>query len=89
MPEPKVKVVVFMGSPSDMAHCEKIRTVCKTYGIPCDLRVSSAHKASLETLQILAQYEGILSQGLIYYDYFRFLFFHECVCFKLKNNHYE
>lgn len=50
---------MFMGSPSDMDHCEKIRAVCKTYGVPCDLRVSSAHKGTEETIQILAQYEGL------------------------------
>ncbi|XP_060607078.1 multifunctional protein ADE2-like [Ruditapes philippinarum] len=57
-PKPHARAVVFMGSPTDMAHCEKIRSACKTFGVPCELRVSSAHKASQETLNILAQYEG-------------------------------
>jgi phosphoribosylaminoimidazole carboxylase/phosphoribosylaminoimidazole-succinocarboxamide synthase len=56
--KPRARVVVFMGSPTDMAHCEKIRAACKNYGVPCELRVSSAHKGSAETLNILAQYEG-------------------------------
>ena len=47
-----------MGSSSDMVHCEKIRQACKGYGVPCELRVSSAHKGTDETMKILAQYEG-------------------------------
>lgn len=58
-PKPHARAVVFMGSPTDMSHCEKIRSACKTFGVPCELRVSSAHKGSQETLNILAQYEGI------------------------------
>ncbi|XP_052795411.1 multifunctional protein ADE2-like [Mya arenaria] len=57
-PKPSGRAVVFMGSPTDMAHCEKIRAACKLYGVPCELRVSSAHKGTDETKNILAQYEG-------------------------------
>lgn len=57
-PKPSSRVAVFMGSPTDMEHCEKIRSVCKSLGVPCELRVSSAHKATEETLRILAEYEG-------------------------------
>ncbi|XP_030583454.1 uncharacterized protein LOC115779111 isoform X1 [Archocentrus centrarchus] len=52
------RVVVLMGSTSDMAHCEKIRKACTSYGIPCVLRVTSAHKGPDETLRIKAEYEG-------------------------------
>ncbi|XP_074492188.1 bifunctional phosphoribosylaminoimidazole carboxylase/phosphoribosylaminoimidazole succinocarboxamide synthetase isoform X1 [Sebastes fasciatus] len=52
------RVVVLMGSTSDLAHCEKIRKACTSYGIPCILRVTSAHKGPDETLRIKAQYEG-------------------------------
>ena len=41
-----------------MSHCEKIKVACKSYGVPCELRVSSAHKGTDETMKILAQYEG-------------------------------
>ena len=47
-----------MGSPSDMDHSEKIRTTLKSFGIPCELRVTSAHKGTDETKRILADYEG-------------------------------
>uniref|UniRef100_A0A674P720 PurE domain-containing protein n=1 Tax=Takifugu rubripes TaxID=31033 RepID=A0A674P720_TAKRU len=52
------RVVVLMGSTSDMAHCEKIRKACSSFGIPCVLRVTSAHKGPDETLRIKAEYEG-------------------------------
>ncbi|XP_020499423.1 multifunctional protein ADE2 isoform X1 [Labrus bergylta] len=57
-PQASGRVVVLMGSTSDMAHCEKIRKACLSYGIPCVLRVTSAHKGPDETLRIKAQYEG-------------------------------
>lgn len=47
-----------MGSPSDLSHCEKIKKACATFGIPCELRVTSAHKGPDETLRIKAAYEG-------------------------------
>ncbi|XP_029563488.1 bifunctional phosphoribosylaminoimidazole carboxylase/phosphoribosylaminoimidazole succinocarboxamide synthetase isoform X1 [Salmo trutta] len=58
--EPKAcgRVVVLMGSTSDLAHCEKIRKACGSYGIHCVLRVTSAHKGPDETLHIKAEYEG-------------------------------
>ncbi|KAM8890599.1 bifunctional phosphoribosylaminoimidazole carboxylase/phosphoribosylaminoimidazole succinocarboxamide synthetase isoform 1-T1 [Synchiropus picturatus] len=52
------RVVVLMGSTSDMAHCEKIKKSCASYGVPCVLRVTSAHKGPDETLRIKAEYEG-------------------------------
>lgn len=58
--EPQVsgRVVVLMGSTSDVAHCEKIKKACVSYGISCTLRVTSAHKGPDETLRIKAEYEG-------------------------------
>jgi phosphoribosylaminoimidazole carboxylase/phosphoribosylaminoimidazole-succinocarboxamide synthase len=53
-----------MGSASDMAHCEKIKTACTKYGVPCDLRVSSAHKGTDATLSILSEYEGVNNRFL-------------------------
>lgn len=47
-----------MGSTSDLGHCEKIKKACATFGIPCELRVTSAHKGPDETLRIKAEYEG-------------------------------
>lgn len=59
IPSPRGLVVVLMGSPSDAPHCEKIRDHCKKLGLPCELRVTSAHKGTKETLAIIARYEGM------------------------------
>ncbi|XP_046691861.1 multifunctional protein ADE2 [Silurus meridionalis] len=57
-PQASGRVVVLMGSTSDMAHCERIRKACSAYGIACHLRVTSAHKGPDETLRIKSEYEG-------------------------------
>lgn len=59
-PQASSRVVLLMGSTSDVAHCEKIRKACASYRIPCVLRVTSAHKGPDETLRIKAEYEGEL-----------------------------
>ena len=48
---------MLMGSASDQAHGEKIRNECKKFGFVCEIRVTSAHKGTTETLHILAEYE--------------------------------
>lgn len=58
LPAPKALAVVLMGSPSDDEHCKKIAKTCRDLGVPCQLRVTSAHKGTGETMAILAQYEG-------------------------------
>jgi phosphoribosylaminoimidazole carboxylase/phosphoribosylaminoimidazole-succinocarboxamide synthase len=57
-PSPKALAVILMGSPSDEEHCKKIAKTCRDLGVPCQMRVTSAHKGTQETLAILAQYEG-------------------------------
>lgn len=58
VPPPSALVVILMGSPSDKEHCEKIAKHATALGLKAQLRVSSAHKATEETLRILAEYEG-------------------------------
>ncbi|XP_077983789.1 multifunctional protein ADE2-like [Glandiceps talaboti] len=58
LPKPQAQAVVLMGSASDTEHGEKIRATCKNFGVPCELRVTSAHKGPDKTLKILAEYEG-------------------------------
>ncbi|XP_011314274.1 multifunctional protein ADE2 [Fopius arisanus] len=58
VPPPSSKVVIFMGSPSDEEHCNKIARYAATLGVKAELRVTSAHKAPAETLKILSEYEG-------------------------------
>lgn len=54
-------VVVIMGSPSDKDHCQKIADHCKKLGLNVELRVSSAHKVTKGTLQIVSEYEGVIN----------------------------
>lgn len=58
-------VVIIMGSPSDKDHCEKIAKYCKELGLNVELRVSSAHKVTKGTLQIVAEYESVV-QNLVF-----------------------
>ena len=53
------RVVVLMGSYGDDETAMKIRDVCETYGITCELRVTSAHKGPDSTLKVIAEYEGL------------------------------
>ncbi|KAI4485032.1 hypothetical protein M0802_012824 [Mischocyttarus mexicanus] len=55
---PMSLVVILMGSPSDKEHCEKIASYAKKLGLLVELRVCSAHKSTLETLHVVAEYEG-------------------------------
>lgn len=48
-----------MGSLSDKEHCHKIRTSCQELGLNVDIRVSSAHKTTEETLEIVSGYESL------------------------------
>ena len=48
-----------MGSASDREHSEKIRNHLAKYQIPTDMRVTSAHKNTDQTLNIIAEYEGL------------------------------
>jgi len=52
------RVVVLMGSYGDDETAMKIRDACETYGIACELRVTSAHKGPDSTLKVVAEYEG-------------------------------
>jgi phosphoribosylaminoimidazole carboxylase/phosphoribosylaminoimidazole-succinocarboxamide synthase len=51
-------VVIIMGSPSDKEHCAKIAKYCNELGLNVETRVSSAHKATEDTLRIMQEYEG-------------------------------
>jgi phosphoribosylaminoimidazole carboxylase/phosphoribosylaminoimidazole-succinocarboxamide synthase len=53
-------VVIIMGSPSDKEHCQKIARNCTELGLNVEMRVSSAHKVTKGTLQIVSEYEGVI-----------------------------
>lgn len=56
--KPSSRVVILMGSPSDKEHCEKIKKNLEKFGVSADLRITSAHKGTEETLRILRYYES-------------------------------
>lgn len=58
VPVPSGLVVILMGSPSDEEHCKKIAKHASSLGLIAEIRVSSAHKGTEETLRVLAEYEG-------------------------------
>lgn len=58
LPKPVSRVVILMGSSSDKEHCKKIKQACEKYGLLTEMRVTSAHKGTDQTLKIIAEYEG-------------------------------
>lgn len=54
-------VVILMGSPTDAEHCEKIARHCKDLGLNAELRVTSAHKSTHDTIQIVREYESLFN----------------------------
>lgn len=54
-------VVILMGSPTDIEHCEKIAKNCKTLGLNVELRIASAHKSTQDTLKIVKEYESLFN----------------------------
>uniref|UniRef100_V5GWK5 Multifunctional protein n=1 Tax=Anoplophora glabripennis TaxID=217634 RepID=V5GWK5_ANOGL len=52
-------VVIVMGSPSDKEHCHKIKKYCEGLGLNAEIRVTSAHKTTQYTLEIVSYYEGL------------------------------
>merc|ERR1711881_437416 len=51
------RIVIIMGSASDLPHCEKIRSLTNTFGLSCEFHVSSAHKSTNATLKLLSRIE--------------------------------
>ncbi|XP_017774824.1 PREDICTED: multifunctional protein ADE2 [Nicrophorus vespilloides] len=52
-------VAILMGSPSDMEHCKKISKHCAELGLNVEIRVTSAHKGTKDTLKIIRHYESL------------------------------
>jgi len=49
--------VVVMGSKADLEHAEKIAKALGEFGVPCELRIASAHKSTQYLLDMLREYE--------------------------------
>lgn len=52
-------IVILMGSASDKEHCKKIQAHCTDLGLKSELRVTSAHKGTEETIKIVRYYESL------------------------------
>jgi phosphoribosylaminoimidazole carboxylase PurE protein len=52
-------VVVFAGSDSDRPHVGRITESLEEYGIPCEVRICSAHKEPERLMRLLREYEGL------------------------------
>jgi 5-(carboxyamino)imidazole ribonucleotide mutase len=53
-----MKVVIIMGSKSDLEWSKKIDKILSKLGIESTLRIASAHKVPLKVLEIIKKYEG-------------------------------
>jgi len=51
------KVILIMGSKSDLAHAQAITKTLQALDIPSAMRVCSAHKATSRLLELLGEYE--------------------------------
>jgi len=49
------KVVIIMGSKSDLLFCQKISNFLKKFDVPYSLRIGSAHKVPLKVLDIIKE----------------------------------
>ena len=58
------QVVIIMGSKGDLAHAQAVAKTLKALEISYEMRVCSAHKATLRLFEILQQYEQV--QPLVY-----------------------
>ncbi len=58
-------VAVCMGSPGDLEHANRVRTVLAKYGVRTFLRVISAHKNGERIQELAASYNGCLEPGAI------------------------
>lgn len=52
------KVVIALGSKSDLQHANEIRKTLGELGLPSQIRVSSAHKIPDHTLKLINEYEN-------------------------------
>lgn len=57
-------VAILMGSPSDKEYCSQIKKHCESLGLSAEMRVTSAHKGTEETLKIVRYYESLATSGV-------------------------
>ncbi len=52
------KIIIIMGSKSDIEHSKKIAKTLEEFGIDYKMRIASAHKVPLKVLEIIKEYEN-------------------------------
>lgn len=60
------QVVVIMGSKSDEEHAIKIRQELDKFGVPCELRIASAHKNPEDVLAMMREYDADHTRRTVY-----------------------
>jgi len=58
-------VAIVMGSPSDLAHCQKLKEKLEKYDIFVEMRVVSAHKNGERILELAQVYNNSLEPGAV------------------------
>jgi len=56
--DPFGRVVIMMGAPSDLDHCNKIKSELEKLNVPTYLKITSAHKTTCDSLKTIAKYEA-------------------------------
>jgi len=51
------KIIILMGSESDLDHSKKIAKILEEFKIEYKMRIASAHKTPLKVLEIIKEYE--------------------------------
>jgi 5-(carboxyamino)imidazole ribonucleotide mutase len=51
------KVAIFMGSKSDLSHCERIKKMLEYFGLETIMKVASAHKTPERVLKLVRELE--------------------------------
>ena len=54
--------VIIMGSKADLPHVEKIGESLRSWGIPFQVRIASAHKAPRYLLEMVEKYDALTAQ---------------------------
>lgn len=58
-------IAIIMGSPSDIEHCNKIKSYLDKYDVMVDMRVVSAHKNGEEIVKFADEYNNSIDPGVV------------------------
>lgn len=55
MPSTNPKVLIIMGSESDLPIMQESREILQRFGIPCEMRIASAHRSPLKSSKLASK----------------------------------